>query len=703
RIVADKKIKVALAGNPNSGKSTLFNRLTGLSQKIANFPGVTVEKKSGSFEFGGKTFELLDLPGTYSLYPKTPEEWITTAVLCDESDPSFPDLTLIVADSTNIKRSVFFATQVSDLGRPCILVLNMADMLDGRGEEIDVEAASKLLSIPVVLVNAIDGKGLDALKQLMAGTVHPAAAVFNPVPDSAKALVELIRNDLPNLTDYAAFQIIMDPGVKAPVSENTRARIDELRSAVGFSALKIQSSETLSRYEKVAVLVPQIVRKKNAVGSDYRKITSKLDDILIHPITGYLAFLSVMFVMFQAVFAWASPPMELIDSFFAWCGSQAEGALPAGVFRDLLVNGIIAGLGGVVIFIPQIALLFLFITILEDTGYMARVSFMLDKQLRRYGLNGRSVIPMISGVACAVPAILSARTIANRKERLITMFVTPLMSCSARLPVYTLLIALVIPDDRVFGFLNMQGLVLMGLYLIGFLAAILSAWAMKYLMKSQERSFFIMELPVYRLPRWRNVLQVILDKIRVFIFEAGKVIVAISIILWALASYGPGDKFAQIEKQMEAVGASDPNAYTVLASEKLKWSYAGRLGSAIEPVLEPLGFDWKIGIALVTSFAAREVFVGTMSTIYSVDGGEEDVMTIREKMRAEINPSNGKPRYDLPTGIGLMLFYAFALQCMSTLAVMKRETGGWKWPLMQFAYMGFLAYFSALLVHLTMG
>jgi len=701
--VADKKIKVALAGNPNSGKSTLFNRLTGLSQKIANFPGVTVEKKSGSFDFNGKNFELLDLPGTYSLYPKTPEEWITTAVLCDETNPSFPDLTLIVADSTNIKRSVFFATQVSDLGRPCLLVLNMADMLDGRGEEIDVEAASKLLSIPVVLVNAIDGKGLVALKQLMAGTVHPAAAVFNPVPDSAKALVKLIRNDLPNLTDYAAFQIIMDPGVKAPVSENTRARIDELRSAVGFSALKIQSSETLSRYEKVAVLVPQIVRKKNAVGSDYRKITSKLDDILIHPITGYLAFLSVMFVMFQAVFAWASPPMELIDSFFAWCGSQAEGALPAGVFRDLLVNGIIAGLGGVVIFIPQIALLFLFISILEDTGYMARVSFMLDKQLRRYGLNGRSVIPMISGVACAVPAILSARTIANRKERLITMFVTPLMSCSARLPVYTLLIALVIPDDRVFGFLNMQGLVLMGLYLIGFLAAILSAWAMKYLMKSQERSFFIMELPVYRLPRWRNVLQVILDKIRVFIFEAGKVIVAISIILWALASYGPGDKFAQIEKQMEAVGASDPNAYTVLASEKLKWSYAGRLGSAIEPVLEPLGFDWKIGIALVTSFAAREVFVGTMSTIYSVDGGEEDVMTIREKMRAEINPSNGKPRYDLPTGIGLMLFYAFALQCMSTLAVMKRETGGWKWPLMQFAYMGFLAYFSALLVHLTMG
>ncbi|MFN9595994.1 MAG: ferrous iron transport protein B [Bacteroidota bacterium] len=701
--MTDKKIKVALAGNPNSGKSTLFNRLTGLSQKIANFPGVTVEKKSGSFDFNGKSFELLDLPGTYSLYPKTPEEWITTAVLCDETNPSFPDLTLIVADSTNIKRSVFFATQVSDLGRPCLLVLNMADMLAGRGEEIDVEAASKLLSIPVVLVNAIDGQGLDALKQLMAGAVHPAAAVFNPVPDSAKALVELIRNDLPNLTDYAAFQIIMDPGVKAPVSENTRARIDELRSAVGFSALKIQSTETLSRYEKVAVLVPQIVRKKNAVGSDYRKITSKLDDILIHPIIGYLAFLSVMFVMFQAVFAWASPPMELIDSFFAWCGSQAEGALPAGVFRDLLVNGIIAGLGGVVIFIPQIALLFLFITILEDTGYMARVSFMLDKQLRRYGLNGRSVIPMISGVACAVPAILSARTIANRKERLITMFVTPLMSCSARLPVYTLLIALVIPDDRVFGFLNMQGLVLMGLYLIGFLAAILSAWVMKHLLKSQERSFFIMELPVYRLPRWRNVLQVILDKIRVFIFEAGKVIVAISIILWALASYGPGDKFAQIEKQMEVVGSSDPHAYTVLASEKLKWSYAGRLGSAIEPVLEPLGFDWKIGIALVTSFAAREVFVGTMSTIYSVDGGEEDVMTIREKMRAEINPSNGKPRYDLPTGIGLMLFYAFALQCMSTLAVMKRETGGWKWPVMQFAYMGFLAYFSALLVHLTMG
>ena len=699
----EKLIKVALAGNPNAGKSTLFNKLTGLNQKIANFPGVTVEKKSGILSAHGKSFELVDLPGTYSLYPKTPEEWITTAVLCDSSNPSFPDLTLIVADSTNLKRSLFFATQVADLGRPCILVLNMEDMLEGRGEQIDVNAISQALSIPVILVNAVDGEGIDALKKMMSEPLVATNMAFNAVPAAALEMVGLIRKDLPYLTEFAAFQIIMDPGIKAPVTEATRSRIDELRASDGFSALKLQSSETLSRYEKVSKLLPGFIHRINSSGADYRKITSRLDAFLVHPLTGYLVFLVVMFVMFQAVFAWASTPMEWIDSFFAWFGSQVENALPEGVFRDLLVNGIIAGLGGVVIFIPQIALLFLFISILEDTGYMARVSFILDKLLRKYGLNGRSVIPMISGVACAVPAILSARTIANRKERLITMFVTPLMSCSARLPVYALLIALVIPDQQVLGVLNMQGLVMMGLYLIGFLAAIGSAWIMKYVLKSQERSFFIMELPVYRLPRWRNVLQVILDKVRVFVFEAGKVIVAISVILWAMASYGPGDRYAELEKQMETIGDSDPHAYTVLAAEQLRLSYAGRVGSAIEPVLEPLGFDWKIGIALVTSFAAREVFVGTMSTIYSVDGGEEDVMTIREKMRAEINPVSGKPRYDLATGLGLMLFYAFALQCMSTLAVMKRETGGWRWPLVQFAYMGILAYFSALLVHVVLG
>ena len=696
----DKVIKVALAGNPNAGKSTLFNRLTGLNQKIANFPGVTVEKKSGDFVCGDKRFQVLDLPGTYSLYPKTPEEWITTAVLCDELDPSFPDLTLIVTDSTNIKRSLFFASQVADLGRPCILILNMVDMLEGRGEKLNSDIISQRLRIPVVMMNARDGQGVEELKQLMCGELSASGSEFNAVPESAKELVSLIKTDLPHLTDYASFQIIMDPGVKAPVKESTRTRIDRLRSTEGYSSVKLQSAETLSRYEKVTSILPEVLTKSQASGTNHQKITRKFDDVLMHPVGGYLFFLAVMFVMFQAVFAWASAPMDLIDTFFAWLGSEVSRAMPDGVLQNLLVDGVLAGLGGVVIFIPQIALLFFFISVLEDTGYMARVSFIMDRLLRRYGLNGRSVIPMISGVACAVPAILSARTIANRKERLITMFVTPLMSCSARLPVYALLIALVIPDASVFGLLNLQGLVLMGLYLIGVVAALASAWAMKYILKSEERSFFIMELPVYRLPRFRNVLQVILDKVKVFIMEAGKVIVAISVVLWALASYGPGERFDEIGTELEQVDPSD-HRHTELSAEKLKLSYAGRIGSAIEPVLEPLGFDWKIGIALVTSFAAREVFVGTMSTIYSVDGGEEDVMTIREKMRNEVNPVTLKPRYDLATGVGLMLFYAFALQCMSTLAVMKRESGGWKWPLVQFLFMGLLAYFSALIVHVS--
>lgn len=697
----EKVIKVALAGNPNAGKSTLFNRLTGLNQKIANFPGVTVEKKTGDFTCEGKRFQITDLPGTYSLYPKTPEEWITTAVLCDESDESFPDLTLVVTDSTNIKRSLFFASQIADLGRPCILLLNMMDMLEGRGEQLDVDGISKQLSIPVVMMNARVGKGIDELKKIMCSMPNPSASAFNPVPDQARELVGLIKSDLPHLTDYAAFQIIMDPGVKAPVSTETRTKIDQLRSRDGYSAVKLQSLETLSRYEHVSAILPQLRSKAKAVGADHQQVSRKLDNLLMHPVAGYMLFLAVMFVMFQAVFAWASTPMEWIDTFFAWLGTQVGQAMPDGVFQDLIVNGVLAGLGGVVIFIPQIALLFFFISILEDTGYMARVSFMMDRTLRRFGLNGRSVIPMISGVACAVPAILSARTIANRKERLITMFVTPLMSCSARLPVYALLIALVIPDENLFGMLNLQGLVLMGLYLIGVVAALGSAWAMKYLLKSKERSFFIMELPVYRLPRLRNVLQVIIDKVKVFVLEAGKVIVAISIVLWALASYGTGEEFDRVSNELETVDATDTQRQAELAAEKLRFSFAGRLGNAIEPVIEPLGFDWKIGIALVTSFAAREVFVGTMSTIYSVDGGEEDVLTVREKMRNELDPDTLKPRYDLATGIGLMLFYAFALQCMSTLAVMKRESGGWKWPLVQFLFMGLLAYFSALLVHVS--
>jgi len=700
-VVEEKIIKVALAGNPNAGKSTLFNRLTGLNQKIANFPGVTVEKKSGDLFFEGKRFQIVDLPGTYSLYPKTPEEWITTAVLCDESDPSFPDLTLVVTDATNIKRSLFFASQIADLGRPCMMLLNMTDMLDGRGEKLDANRISQELSIPVVMINAREGNGIEHLKKAMCEVVMPASTVFNPVPDAARELVALIKTDLPHLTDYAAFQIIMDPGVKAPVSAKTREQIDQLRNRDGYSSVKLQSVETLSRYEKVAAIIPKILTRSEPSGTNHERLSKKLDNLLMHPVGGYVLFLAVMFVMFQAVFAWASTPMEWIDSFFAWLGSQVGQAMPDGVLQDLIVDGVLAGLGGVVIFIPQIALLFLFISILEDTGYMARVSFMMDRMLRRYGLNGRSVIPMISGVACAVPAILSARTIANRKERLITMFVTPLMSCSARLPVYALLIALVIPDDHVLGILNLQGLVLMGLYLVGVVAALGSAWAMKYLMKSKERSFFIMELPVYRMPRLRNVFQVILDKVRVFVLEAGKVIVAISIVLWALASYGPGAEFEKVSADLENVSDSNAHLQAELAAEKLRLSYAGRLGSAIEPVIEPLGFDWKIGIALVTSFAAREVFVCTMSTIYSVDGGEEDVLTVREKMRNEVNPHTLKPRYDLATGIGLMLFYAFALQCMSTLAVMKRESGGWKWPLIQFLYMGLLAYFSALIVHVS--
>ena len=445
-------------------------------------------------------------------------------------------------------------------------------------------------------------------------------------------------------------------------------------------------------------MLKEVVHRKNEAPSAGKAFTRKLDNILMHRVWGYVIFLGIMFAIFQSIFAWAAYPMELVDSAFAWMSQQVSTLLPEGVINDLLVEGVLAGLGGVVIFIPQIALLFFFIALLEDTGYMARVSFMMDKLLRKFGLNGRSVIPMISGIACAVPAIMATRTIASWKDRIITIFVTPLMSCAARLPVYALLISLVIPDKSWFGLINLQGLVLMSLYLIGFLSAIGSALLLKFVLKARERSYFIMEIPMYHMPRWKNIGLTIVEKVKVFVFEAGKIIVAISIVLWVLASTGPGDRFKTVSEQLKELDPESEMA-SQLSAEKLSLSYAGRSGKLIEPIIEPLGFDWKIGIALITSFAAREVFVGTMSTIYSVGDSGDDIKTVREKMSQEKNLKTGQPRYTLAVGWSLMLFYAFAMQCMGTLAVVKRETGSWKWPILQFVFMGVLAYLSSFLIY----
>lgn len=652
-----RTLKVALVGNPNSGKSTLFNVLTGLNQSTGNFPGVTVDKKTGftTFFSGGLTkkitAEIIDLPGIYSLSPRSLDEVVACDVICNRSNPDYPDLTVIVADASNLKRNLFLVSQVIDLQMPVVLVLNMIDLVEKAGTVIDTEKLSLHLGIPVISLSARENKGIDKLKKKFAEKIAAPTAFFLGTE---------------------------------PVGSGDKTK------------------ENIERYRKITQLLSECIYDKKQVPAE--TFSKKLDKILTHRIFGYAIFLGVLFLIFQTIFVLASYPMDWIEFFFIRISSWFTAHLPASVVSDLFVNGILAGLSGVAVFIPQIAFLFLFIAILEDTGYMARVSFIMDKLMRKFGLNGKSVIPLISGVACAVPAIMSTRTIGNRKERIITILVTPLMSCSARLPVYTLLIAMAIPSTMLFGIFNMQGVVLMSLYLIGFLAAITAAFVLKFIMRSNERSYFIMELPIYRSPRWSSIGITIVDKVKVFLFDAGKVIVAISIILWFLSSHAPGDRFADIEKKYSDPQLSKENAWSetdrsnIIAAKKLEASYAGSLGKAIEPVIRPLGFDWKIGIALVTSFAAREVFVGTMATLYSA-GDADNTLSIREKMSNEKDPSSGAKVYTLATCLSLMIFYAFAMQCMSTLAVAYRETKSWKWPVIQFVYMGVLAYIGSFVVY----
>jgi ferrous iron transport protein B len=698
-----KSIKVAFVGNPNSGKSTLFNALTGLNQRTGNFPGVTVDKKVGIAKLSTNlTAEFIDLPGTYSLYPKSIDERVAFDVLCNIDNPDHPDITVVIADASNLKRNLFLVSQIIDLKIPVILALNMMDMVEKEGSVIDTIRLSEKLGVKVIGISARNKEGLDVLKQALLEPLPIPSYDFIDVKKIASEAIEKIKNIIPVTSDFDAF-LIINSFLSFDWNEKNKQRKNKIADALNTLIIdtnRLQSIESVERYKVINRIVEDCITHRSAIKT--KSFTEKLDGILTHRIWGYLIFLAILFFIFQTIFFLAAFPMEWIENSFVIITNWAVHALPAGELTDLLVNGIVAGLSGIVVFVPQIALLFTFISILEDTGYMARVSFIMDKMMRKFGLNGRSVIPLISGVACAVPAIMSARTISNWKERIITIMVTPLMSCSARLPVYTLLIALVIPPNKTLGFFNYQGLILMGLYLIGFIAAIVSAWVMKWILKAREKSYFIMELPVYRSPQWRTIALTIYDKVKMFLWDAGKIIVAISIILWFLTSHAPNNKFTEIETNysdsLYIQKYTEEELQSKIASEKLEQSYAGMLGKYIEPAIKPLGFDWKIGISLITSFAAREVFVGTMATIYSA-GDADNTLSIREKMKAEINPDTGLPKYTLAVGFSLMIFYAFAMQCMSTLAVVYRETKSWKWPTIQFLFMSVLAYLSSLIIY----
>jgi ferrous iron transport protein B len=697
------EIRVALVGNPNTGKSTLFNLLTGLNQKIGNFPGVTVDKKTGFCVLpDGRRAEIIDLPGTYSLYPKSRDESIVFSVLADRDHNLNPDLIVVILDASNLKRNLLLYTQVADLKIPVIVALNMMDVARSEGIQINTDALSKRLGVPIVPIAARKNEGIDELKKTISFANEFASQQDSiDVTAIAPQLIDDISEAMQVKNPYYALQLAHQHETLPFMSAGENEHIEQLEQQHGFHSQKAQATETIARYNYINDLLFDTVKRPEAAHEE--SLSNRIDKVLTHRLFGFVLFFAILMFIFQAIFAWSAYPMALIEQLFIWMQSGVHHLLPAGPLTDLLADGVVAGLSGVLVFIPQIAILFAFISILEDTGYMARVTFMMDRLMRKVGLNGKSVVPLIGGFACAVPSIMSTRTIENWKDRMITIMVTPLVTCSARLPVYTLLIALVVPNKNVWWIFNMQGLALTGMYVFSLVSAILVAWVFKYILKARERGYFIMELPVYRMPRWNNVLLTMYDRSKTFVLEAGKVIIAVSVILWVLASYGPGDNFAQIDKKYSepqyGQKMKPSEIQHAIATEKLESSYAGYLGHAIEPAIRPLGFDWKIGIALITSFAAREVFVGTMATIYSVDGNADEIQSVQTKMHNARNPETGKPVFTLAVAFSLMMFYAFAMQCASTVAVVYRETKNWRWPFAQFMYMTVLAYLISFITY----
>ena len=695
-------IHIALVGNPNSGKTSLFNSLTGLNQRVGNFPGVTVDKKTGITPISDTiTGNIIDLPGTYSLYPKRLDEWVSYRVLLNQDKEIKADLFVVVVDASNLKRNLLFCSQIIDLKQPVVVVLTMVDLAKKKGIQINIPELERELGVPAISVNPRKNKGIGQLKKAIEQTASNLYKIpardFIENKALATAPIEDLQTVLPEASDYSAIHYLInhEEFELDGVMQNT---IENIERKHNFNHTKTQATEILQRYGRIRHIMNVAVTEPDPL--EKKIFTDRLDNILLHRRWGYLILLAVLFVLFQSVFWLAQYPMTWIEIFFSSLSSWLSVVLPQGWFSDLVINGVVAGLSGIMVFVPQIMILFGLITLIEDSGYMARISFLTDRLMRTVGLNGKSVMPLISGFACAVPAIMSARNIENRKERLLTILITPLMSCSARLPVYTILIGLVIPNRYLLGFFSVQALVMMGLYLLGLFMAMIVSYVAKWFIKIKERSFFILELPTYRSPRLKNVGQTMVNKARIFITDAGKIIMVISLILWGLSTFGPKQRMAAVTTKYEKLIAQYPakdSLQTEWNAEKLENSYAGILGKSIEPGIKPLGYDWRIGIALITSFAAREVFVGTMATLYSV--GENDKgLLLRDKLHAA-KKEDGTPLFTLATGISLMLFYLFAMQCMSTLAIVKRETKSWKWPVIQFVYMTGIAYVMSLIAY----
>ena len=733
-----KQINVALIGNPNTGKTSVFNQLTGLNQKVGNYPGITVEKKEGICKLPrGVRAHILDLPGTYSLNTTSLDESVAVELLLNKNDKDHPDVALVISDVENLKRNLLLFTQIKDLKIPAILVINMADRMARKGISIDIPLLEEKLNARIALVSTRKGMGIEQLKELIADykSLSKAPNVDTTVIDPE--YFDKLKKTFPKEDIYKLWLVITQDVNFMPIEKKLIKDASSFSTKTKSELKRLQQKETILRYQFINGILKETYKVDRNAAKGFR---ATLDKILTHKVFGYLIFFIILLTIFQAIYGWSEYPMDMIDGFFASATEWVKDTLPPGVFTNLIAEGVLAGIGGIVIFIPQIAFLFLFISLLEETGYMSRVVFLMDRIMRPFGLSGKSVVPLISGTACAIPAVMATRTIENWKERLITILVTPFTTCSARLPVYLIIIALVIPEGNFLG-LSFKALTLMLLYILGFVAAIVSAMVLNKILKVKSRTFFVIELPNYKLPLLKNVGYTVLEKTKSFVFGAGKIILAISIILWFLGSNGFSNDFNNaesiVEKRVSQEGYStysetyiknnleqyrtslvdrgmDTNVIQdsiqtmqstlegralnqEIASYKLEHSYMGYMGKAIEPIVEPLGYDWKIGIAVLTSFAAREVFVGTLATIYSVGNDEEE--TIKNRMAAEVNPVTKEPLFNLASGISLLLFYAFAMQCMSTLAIVKRETNSWKWPTFQLVFMSLFAYIIALIAY----
>ena len=736
-----KQINVALVGNPNTGKTSVFNLLTGLKQKTGNYPGITVEKKEGICKLPkGVKAHILDLPGTYSLNTTSLDESVAVEILLNKNNKDHPDVALVISDVENLKRNLLLFTQIKDLEIPAILVINMADQMTRKGISVDVALLEEKLDTKIALVSSRRNTGFSELKELIANFRKLSTTKNVDTTLIAPEYFERLKKAFPKQDIYKLWLVITQDVNFMPIEKKLIEDTETYGTKSKSELKRLQQKETILRYQFINGILKETYKVDKAAATGFR---ANLDKILTHKVFGYLIFFLILMLIFQAIYAWSEYPMDLIDELFASASEWVKNTLPAGVFTDLIAEGILAGIGGIVIFIPQIAFLFLFISLLEESGYMSRVVFLMDRLMRPFGLSGKSVVPLMSGTACAIPAVMATRTIENWKERLITILVIPFTTCSARLPIYLIIIALVIPEGTLLGF-SFKALTLMLLYLIGFATSVLAAMLLNNILKIGGRSFFVVEMPTYKMPLLKNVAYTVLEKTKSFVFGAGKIILAISIVLWFLGSNGYSDDFhnaedivtervqndgfssfseAYIKRKMAEYKSGErvsmveqSNAMTLnamqdslenmtqsleaaaleqeIAGYKLEHSYIGKMGKAIEPVVRPLGYDWKIGIAVLTSFAAREVFVGTLATIYSVGSDEEE--TIKNRMAMETKPESGKPLFNLATGVSLLLFYAFAMQCMSTLAIVKKETNSWKWPLGQLVFMSVFAYFVAL-------